>query len=484
MTATDIRYDAPGALPAAALNTGADAPSKMARLMLLMFMLGMVLPVWIRVGPLLLMPHRIVLLLTFVPMFFLLVSGRAGRLQIFDFLMLASALWAVLALTVGVVPEGGSLIEQVGIYMLESFGAYMLARVAIRSAADFIYFAKLFFLALLVLVPFGVVEAITHRAIMLELIPMGPSINHQLPRWGLRRAQTVFSHPILFGLFCSAGLGLMFYVMRSSLTRFSGAVLAAVGTFVSLSTGALISGVVQGVFMAWDRVMRRVPRRWLIFSILFAMLYVAIDLLSNRTPFHVLVTYASFNSGNAYNRILIWRFGMENVWANPMFGLGANIDQWARPSWMSSSADNFWLLHTMRFGIPSFLFLAVALFYIIRRAALAPLTDPRAIACRAGWLIAIGGMIITGGTVHYWHAVMAFVMFFFGAGVWIIEAGERARNQPEAGEAGPDIAEVSDPGALVYTREPAQHSRDRPTPPPEPVTRATPPRRAIRRGDR
>jgi len=199
--------------------------------------------------------------------------------------------------------------------------------------------------------------------------------------------------------------------------------------------------------------------------------YVVIDLLSNRTPFHVLITYATFNTGSSYNRILIWRYGMENVWVNPWFGLGENVQTWSRPSWMSSSADNFWLLHAMKFGIPSFLAMAAALFIIIRRVSRAPLKDVLAQACRAGYLTTVGGLIIAGGTVHFWHGVMAFVMFMFGAGVWMIQAGRDDAARPEGADAAADAAPAPDSG-LVYTRQPARHNRTKSAAPPAPVPSA------------
>ncbi len=476
MTATEIRHETIKAASATHVAGAVAVPNRTSRLMILLFMLGMVLPVWFYVGPLLLMPHRVVLLVLFVPLLIALLSGKAGRIRSFDILMMASSLWAVLALGVNGSVLGASVIQQMGIYTLEAFGAYLLGRVTVRSREDFTYFTKLFFITLLILVPFGVMEAVTHKAIMLKLLPFSSvSINAQEPRWGLRRAQTIFAHPILFGVFCSVGFGLFWHAMRSKLTRMGGTMMAFAGTFVSLSSGAFVSIVIQAMFMAWEAVMKSVPRRWLIFSILAALAYLTIDLLSNRTPFHVLVTYATFNTGNSFNRILIWQFGMENVWANPIFGLGANIILWQRPVWMSSSADNYWLLLAMQYGIPCFMFLAAALFIIIRRVALAPLKDPLSIGCRAGYLTAVGGLIIAGGTVHYWHGVMAFVMFFIGSGVWAIDAGAREQSVSDTAGAGDDsdtVPSEPDLGGLIYTRQPTRHSRTRPLPASAKVQRA------------
>ncbi|MFV2003458.1 MAG: O-antigen ligase family protein, partial [Paracoccaceae bacterium] len=212
----------------------------------------------------------------------------------------------------------------------------------------------------------------------------------------------------------------------------------------SLSTGALLALVSQLVFIGWEMTTRRIARRWTIFAALAVLGYFTIDLLSNRTPFHVLVSYASFNSASAYNRILIWQFGTENVWANPIFGLG--LGDWARPSWMSPSVDNFWLLTAMRYGLPTIISFVLALVLILRRVSLAPLTTPLERACRAGYLVAFGGVVLAGSTVHYWQAIAAFMLFFFGAGVWMINGGA----PPEDDDPTPD--QVEPPAAGRYAR--------------------------------
>ncbi len=456
---TDQAQQAPmaGKQAPAMRGIGSPASRHLPPLVVTLFMVAMVVPVWMQVGPLLLMPHRIILLLLFMPLVVQLVIGRVGRIGIYDVLMVLSAAWAVLAIHLN---EKAS-IEAIGIYVLESLGAYLLGRVAIRSRDDFMAFVRIFFWALIILVPFAVVEAVTHRAVMLEMIPQSVQVVYTEHRWGLRRAQTVFGHPILFGVFSGIGFGLFWYVIRTRVMQVGGATLAAAGTFFSLSTGALISITMQIIFIVWERLTRQFKRRWTVFAILFAIFYITIDLLSNRTPFHVLITYATFNTGSAYNRILIWRFGMENVWANPWFGLGENVFSWERPSWMNSSADNFWLLMTMKFGIPSFLAMATALFIIIRRVSLAPLKDPLAQACRAGYLTTVGGLIIAGGTVHFWHGVMAFVMFIFGSGVWLIQAGRDDAATPDVSESDgppPDDILPEDSG-MIYTRQPVRHTR-------------------------
>jgi len=395
------------------------------------FLLSLLFPFYLHVGPILLMPHRIVLLVLFVPFFLqLFVLRRAGPVLAADWLLFGAALWAAAALLAN--HPFSDAIQPLGINMVEFFGAYLLARVSIRSGDDFRKMVRLFFFIVAFLLPFAAAESLTHRPILLDLLP-GTSVApvDTGSRLGMRRAQTIFAHPILFGVFVSTGLGLFWYALRPRWLRIPAALVAAAATVFSLSSGALLSFVLQGAFIGWETVLKVLRRRWTLFVVLAVLGYVVIDLLSRRTPFHVLVHYATFSSGSAYNRILIWQFGTQNVWAHPLFGLGLN--DWARPPWMSGSVDNFWLSLTMKYGLPAIAMILLALALILRGVARAKLMDPDDRLCRAGYLVAIGGITIAGGTVHYWHAMLAFVMFIYGSGLWAATGGGRRVVAPETG---------------------------------------------------
>jgi len=188
-----------------------------------------------------------------------------------------------------------------------------------------------------------------------------------------------------------------------------------------------------------------VRRRWTLFTILSIIAYIGIDLLSTKSPFHVLVKYASFSTGSAYNRILIWQFGTENIWNNPIFGIG--MHDWERPAWMVPSVDNFWLLLGMRYGFPAIAMILVGLFLLLRQVSRAELTSPEDRAARAGYLVVFGGLFVAGGTVHYWHAMMAFVLFIYGTGVWTITGG--AAREPDTDA----VEQTPDPARSRYTRQ-------------------------------
>lgn len=386
-----------------------------------LFLLSLLVPVNIQIGSLFLFPHRVVLLGLFVPFFLMLfVLGRGGRVLLADWCMFLAAFWAGASLFAN--HAFGTAIEPFGIHMVEFFGAYLVARIGIRSGADFRRMVKTLFLIVLILTPFAIAESVTHRAVLLRLIPVDTLVVVDAGvRLGLRRAQVIFAHPILFGVFVSTGLGLFWYALRPRWLRFPAVPLVAVATICSLSVGALIAFLLQALFIGWETVLKVLRWRWTLFAFLALMAYVAVDVLSNRTPFHVLATYASFSSGSAYNRILIWQHGTDNVWANPIFGLG--LKDWVRPDWMKGSVDNFWLATTMTYGLPHLLLLGTALASIIRRVSRTVLPDPDDQLSRASYLVVIGALIIAGGTVHYWHAMLSFVAFIFGTGLWVATNG-------------------------------------------------------------
>jgi O-Antigen ligase len=390
----------------------------------ILFLLSLLPQISFYIGPLLLKPYRIVLLVLFLPLLLRLLSGAAGRLMAIDWLMIGASLWAALALVMN--HPVGETIEPIGVVLIEFLGAYMVARVCVRSAEDFRRVVKVLFCIILILLVFAALESLTHRPILQQML--GSSSVDAGVRWGLRRAQAVFDHPIHYGAFVSAALGVVWYSLRpdaSMAVRAAFAFIIALSTFFSLSTGAVIAFNMQCMFIAWEIVTAPNPKRWRLFAWGFLAVYVTLDLLSNRTPFHLLVDYASFSSGSAYNRILIWQYGTDNVAENPLFGLGLN--DWARPRWMSSSVDNFWLLVTMQYGLPFIAMFGGALYLILRRVSLQKLTDPVDRACRAGYLTTFGGVAIAGGTVHYWQTMFAFVLFVFGLGVWMITGGAKAQ---------------------------------------------------------
>ncbi len=424
-----------------------------------LFLLSILFPIRFWIFGLLFQPYKLWLMIILIPLGIMFLQGRAGKPMIVDWLMIGSTVWVLISFLKN---HGiGGMAVSGGTYIIEFLGAYLLARIAIRSADDFRRMVILLFIVVLVLLPFAALESIMKLPILANLMGQDWMVSETGSRLGMRRAQTVFEHPILFGAFVSTAFGLVWYALipnAAFVTRMFLVSFIGFATIFSLSTGAFLAVVVQLGLIFWELVTRPHPKRWRIFGWLMLIGYFALDAVVSHSPFHTLVHYAAFNSASSYNRILIFEHGMNNVKANPIFGIG--FKDWVRPRWMKASFDNFWLLTAMRHGVPALGMFALGIILIIRKMAQQPLIDPRDRACRAGYLTALGGIIIAGGTVHYWKQLFVFVMFIIGSGVWLFTGGAR---EPTARTADPPEDPASGHGsrarAAPATRQAADFAR-------------------------
>jgi hypothetical protein len=442
------------ARPAPPLRRGAGNLSR-ARLPLpvLLYLFTVVVPLSLTVGPLVLTTLRLVALVLIVPLAVQLLSGRFGRLLPTDLLFMAFVVWIALALAVES-PE--AMVQQTGSVGGEFLGGYLIGRAYIRSPEAFHALAQALVLVVCLTFPFALIEAVTGRTLLLEFamaIPVfdAPAPNPDDMRLNLHRVQATFEHAIHYGLFCSIALPLAIVALKDRLgsaRRWTAAILVGASVFLSLSSGALLAGLLQVGFITWAAIFHRIRWRWWLLLGLIALAYVVVDVLSNRTPVQVLMSYATFSPHNAWWRATTAQHVLINVGVSPIFGIG--MKDWTRPIWMTTnSVDNFWLLIMLRYGVPGFLLLAlgyvVAMVQIMRRRldGDASLTN-----IRRAWIFVFLGLSFTLYTVHVWGNIFSLVFFVFGAGMWLVKApvGEAPSAQAE---------ERQTASALGYTRFPS-----------------------------
>ncbi len=395
--------------------------SARSRLLLTVFLLSLVIPLAIHLGPVRLTAYRVVLILTVLPALVHLILDKTNRLTLADLLIACAFGWAALACYV--TPGTRDPLEAAGVLLLESCGAYLLARVTIRSAEDFRHMIRLLFWVVAAVLPFSIIESQTGTSPLLQLAAkVGqtfPQI-YQDQRLGLHRVQSIFEHSITYGVFCATILGGYYYLnvlgRREGWRRFS---IIPVSTFLSVSAGGYLIVTVQTALMLWDRLTRRILHRWYLLGLAAASGFALLSLYAAKSPFHIIVFRLSFSSQSGYTRILIWEHGTAEVASHPLFGLGLEIEKWSRPDWMGPSIDNFWLFLTMSYGVPmivAFLAAIVLLFWRTARARLPAGDDARV---RMGYLVTLVGFLVAGMTVHYWNAMFVWFMFFLGSGAYL-----------------------------------------------------------------
>ena len=455
----------------------------------LIYLAAVMLPITFQVGSLFITSVRLVLIVLILPLSAQLFMGRYGRVLLTDMMFFVHFLWIIVALAIN---NPAQVIQNAGSTGIEFIGGYVLARAYIRTPDDFAALIRTLAVIALCTFPFALYETATGQAIILKVLAALPGISSLRDieigrRMGLYRVQLVFAHPIHYGLFCTVALSLCFVGLKGiygNTRRVLVAGVVGVSGLLALSSGALLAIVLQIMLIGWAWLFRNSVKRWLFLLGLFALMYMAISVLSNRPPMRVFMSYATFSAHTAYMRSIIFDWGMINVWAHPIFGLGLN--EWVRASYMrSSTVDNFWLLTAMRYGIVGFGFLAVGYLVALWRIGQRDFeSDPILWQFRRAWMFSFVGLTFTLCTVHIWHTIFSFVFFMFGAGMWMLTVPSQARAvqttpAPRGGgpqNVGRDLAAVPKRGATLQRQTAAALPQTAPEPAPGSAVDANSPR--------
>jgi hypothetical protein len=405
-----------GELPRNSRESYAGGQTKKLPLPLSLFLLSLILPWIVSVGPLNLSAYRIVLLIMMLPCLVGWVRGHAGRIRAEDGCILLYCLWGIASL-VNAHGLGGAL-EPGGSLFVETMGAYLLARCCIRDADSFRAMARLLVFLVFLLLPFAVYEWTTGNKPLLsmhgEIFPTVEAT--KMARLGFWRVQGPFAHPILFGAICSSTLALAYMVLGTApLQRFlsAGAVFFAATT--SMSSAPMASLALQIFLIAWNGAFRAYAIRWKFLLGIFLLSYLFVEFGSNQGAIKFYISYFTFDKETGWFRILIWDYGSTSVLNHPLLGVG--LGYWARPIWMPESVDNFWLLTGMRYGLPALGLLVGACALVVAGVARNGTNDGLQ-RYRTAYLICLITYFIVGTTVHFWSASYVWFFFILGSGAW------------------------------------------------------------------
>jgi hypothetical protein len=388
-----------------------------------------------------------------------LLSQRGLRIQAFDYLVAAFALWLTLVYShhhgfEGFV-YGGSM-------ALECLGGYMVARVFIRTEDDYRQSVRFMFLAVMTAAAIALLDTLSGDFFIHSVLRQwfgGDPLPPMQFRGGLARAASVFDHPIHYGTFCAVMLAIYWSVERSTGAAAMRAGLVTFATLLGMSSAPLLSILLQSAMLAWEKVTRGIAGRTSLTLTAVAGLVAGVALVSTRGPVQIIATSFTLDSWTGYYRTQIWEHGLDNVWANALLGIGLN--DWARPDWMvSSTVDAFWLVTAMRSGIPGFLLMMVPIVLIARavnRRAIGGRDKVRRRLAR-GWMISLVSLCLVATTVHFWNVVQAYFFFVVGLGGWLADPVRSALRRPVHREA--DVFALADP--LPGDAPPYPGSYDRP----------------------
>lgn len=394
-----------------------------------LFLIALVIPWVFYIGSLRLSVYRLVLLLTFLPCLIRWIAGKAGRIRIADIALLLYLFWVTLSFVV--IHGWESSFQSAGIIILETMGPYLLARCYVRDAEDFYNVVRLLFRIVVALIPFAIIEFVSGVNVSRELFAIVlPTLTDAMPtRLGLTRVQSMFDHPILFGVFTGSIFALVHLVLgyrRDTVQRFSMTAIVGATSMLSVSSGPLTALVTQGFLLFWNALLSAFRFRWILLIALVTFTSLAIELVANRSLLDIVVTHFLFDPGSYWFRKVIWTYGTASALNHPLFGTG--LGDWERPPWMSPSIDNFWLLQAVHNGLPAAFLILLAFGSIFLAVGLKKGLDDKLDNYRTGFLIAMTGFFQVGWTVAFWDAAYVLFVFLMGSGVWILDVETKKKS--------------------------------------------------------
>ncbi|MFM9941095.1 MAG: O-antigen ligase family protein [Hyphomicrobiaceae bacterium] len=384
-------------------------------------------------------PHRVALLILLPIALFRMLSRRDPRLRSYDIVFLLYNVWTI---AVFMHHQGqGEGLQFGGSLALESFASYVIARVYVRDVTQFLGSLGVLVAAVGITGLIALPEALLGVHYVHDILRAVTGYEHPIgheTRLFLTRAYGTFDHPIHLGTFTASALAMIWYATPGRRSRRRRTALLIGATLLAVSSAPILCLALQGMLIGWDRVTRGVRTRVGFTLAFFVTLYIMASIVGTRSPLTIIATGFTLDSWTGYYRTVIWEWGLMSVWAHPWLGIG--LADWERPDWMiSSTVDAFWLVVTMRAGIPAFLLLSLAIALLVRAVVVGSKRQPVEVRRMArGWIMSLIALSLIACTVHLWNVPFAHFFFFLGLSGWI--ADRRRERKSKAQPVAPGLA--------------------------------------------
>jgi len=249
-----------------------------------------------------------------------------------------------------------AIIENRGGFVMDTWCAYLAARFIITDRAKLISVMKCISIVLIPLAILGLIESIFGWQPFSPLRRLSPWFEGRVPvlekRLGFTRAVGPFSHAILFGGGFAMFLPLIYYLRyekgqwRSWAYLLSG--VALVGALSSMSSGPWVMAFVAISCLMMERYRKRL-------KLLFMLLVlgcVMIGIVSNRSFYHVIASWANPLGGAGFHRAKLIDLAIEHFDEWWKVGYGDEDPGWGPALGMDhTDVTNEFILHGVRYGI-------------------------------------------------------------------------------------------------------------------------------------
>jgi len=367
-------------------------------------------------------PYRFFLLVMAIPMALRFRADPLMRVGLVDVLMLLATGWRALALLAN---HGMGEIFNAGSTFMELFCAYLFGRVYLRGPADFRFFFVCFLVTLAAFLPFALVELLASKELLRQIFGMvleqqATTMRSQDFRLGMMRVQLSFDHAVLFGTFCTMAFANVYYVFRDRFPL-NLAFMGFVGLMclTALSSSSILVMGLQVALMGYAAAFRWLPYRWAVLGATALFLWYGFEIVFSKSIVDFIVQDLVFSTVGAETRVEQVVYGLKEIRRHPFFGVGLNDIR--LPFWHGGVIDNFWLATTIRYGIPSLLFIVLAFVAQFLLVGAAKDLDETETRYRLGYMITFATTMLIIGAMSIWGIALVFVMAYVGAGGWFYD---------------------------------------------------------------
>ncbi len=316
--------------------------------------------------------------------------------------------------------HGLASLESIFIHFLEVYVGFFLGMSVAADPRRFIALLKVVCIGYIILIPFAIMESQDGYRI-LHVWAAKISGNHfagmkgtleylgdSYYRYGLHRASTVFSHPILFSVVAALTIPLVYLCFGRAWW------LWASGLFVALVTSVTSAGIMMVLLFFGMRFLKVVSGfypsvyKHIAYGAIFW--FVLVLLFSNRGPIPVLIDLMALNPDTGYARYLQWEFVTDDITNNLLLGIG--FKEWSRPWWMSPSIDNYWLMVALRFGCLALI--SIAAVYLVNMSRVWKLYRLSGSLSHYMFFTCFLQLAFAGMTVHFFDRAALYVFMMLG----------------------------------------------------------------------
>jgi hypothetical protein len=363
-----------------------------------------------------------------------LIKGRR-RILACDFFILATALWMVAA----EIEASGTLSMATASDAIAFEASYMVACAYIFGEEAFLEFTRALKVVAIALILLSMLDTlsgqflVSNAAVALfrgsnaglpQIVHGGGDLHRVLFGIEVIRATSTFSHPILFGTFCTLAAALFLYSEKSLFLRAFYVVACLGGCILSISSAPLFAFVIVIFAYSYDSVLQRHSWRWKVFWVTLCG-SLCLVVLSVDRPLGFLFNHFTFNPETGYYRLLIWTSAIQYIAMAPLTG---DPFLWTSDEILGNSVDSIWLVLSLKYGLPVVLLLLVATVTAcvsIGRRGNVPSYDFDMRNMCTGLSLVLSMFVFIGLTVDFWDSLWMFWGMCIGVRASLLEYRQR-----------------------------------------------------------